>query len=624
MQAIPPGSYPNDKVANSIAAPGLPHPAAENTAPLHDPAQVQNMHTPGENPASAARALVALQAGLTRLINESDLDGLQAYLTYETGQLLGGEACVLVLVADPAGLPGATSLPTPLQPDGAGLDPGRSWLMSKTILDLRASPNQSAPQPYTNRVSSTTHFSSLQGPGLVKECLRTGKPVWSNNLPADARYDPHSDNPNNSGKQPTPQAMLCAPLLVNGLPLGVIQVINRRGNLFDDSSADLLSLAAVLAANAIQSVRLVQELKVASADLEASRWELLGSRNTLKALFDSLPFSLYIIDTQYRLAAVNKNRAQRAGQPTQALVGQLCYQALFERTTPCPECRVRETLVNGRPFHRSERRTAGQEDTIDWEIQAYPILDEEDQPLQAILLEQDNTERRDLEAILTQSEKLAAVGQLAAGVAHEINNPLTAIIANAQLLRRGLPSNSDLQESVDLIARAGGRAAQVVRNLLDFARKEEYRLGLTDLNETIERALELVQHELLEHGVRLQFDADPNLPLILASPDHLQSVWLNLLLNAIDSMDKTPAEIRIATRRVGSEIQVSVTDNGKGITPERLRRVFEPFYTTKAAGRGTGLGLSVSHRIVKQHNGSIRVESQVGMGSTFTVLLPAN
>ena len=282
---------------------------------------------------------------------------------------------------------------------------------------------------------------------------------------------------------------------------------------------------------------------------------------------------------------------------------------------------MRQTLETGQTTQRNERRYVG-DDVFEWEINTYPIRDDNDRIIQAVLIEQDVTERRRLEAILTQSEKLAAIGQLAAGVAHEINNPLTAIIANAQILHRELPPNSDLQESVDLIARAGARATQVVRNLLDFARKEEYHLGVTDPNETIERALELVQHEILSRGVHLEFDPDPNLPPILASQDHLQSVWLNLLLNAIDSLDKTPAEIHIATLRVGNEIHVKVADNGKGIPSDRLTRIFEPFYTTKAAGRGTGLGLSVSHRIIRQHGGRIGVESQVGVGSTFTIVFP--
>jgi two-component system NtrC family sensor kinase len=223
--------------------------------------------------------------------------------------------------------------------------------------------------------------------------------------------------------------------------------------------------------------------------------------------------------------------------------------------------------------------------------------------------------------MMTQSEKLAAVGQLAAGVAHEINNPLTAILANAQMLQRRLPAEDDLQESVDLITRAGERASQVVRNLLDFARKEEYRLVLTDVNETIQRAIELVQHELVKRSIRLVFEPDPALPRLMASRDHLSGVWLNLLLNAVDAIDKD-GTIVVGTRLSTEKLFVTIADNGSGIAPERINRIFEPFYTTKAPGRGTGLGLSVCHRVIRQHGGAIQVNSQEGVGTEFTIELP--
>jgi two-component system NtrC family sensor kinase len=511
----------------------------------------------------------------------SDFEGLQAHMIQGACRILDGEASALVL-----------------------LDEAHDeWMIRKSL-------GGDAEWVY--------QVNPKQGKGLVKECLRSGQILRVNDVAADPRFDPSSDGL--SGLQA--HSLLCAPLLVNGRVQGAIQVLNKRPGDFDDFDQDLLSMIAILAANAMHGTQIIQQLKVANADLEANRWELLGSRNTLRALFDNLPAGLYIIDPQYQLIVVNKGRAQRAGQLPQALVGQPCYQALFNRSDPCIDCRVLETLQTGQTTQRNERRWATGEEPSEWEISSYPILDEKEGVMQAILLEQDITDQQRLESILAQSEKLAAVGQLAAGVAHEINNPLTAIIANAQILHRELPPDHDLQESVDLIARAGARATQVVRNLLDFARKEDYSLGLTDLNETLDRSLELVQHELLARGVRLEFTPDPNLPPILASQDHMQSVWLNLLLNAIDALDKSPAEIKIATRREGNEIQVSVADNGKGIPPERLTRIFEPFYTTKAPGRGTGLGLSVSHRIVKQHGGHIRVESQMGVGSTFTVILP--
>jgi two-component system NtrC family sensor kinase len=518
---------------------------------------------------------------LSRSGLEASSDELQTRLVQGVSQVLDCEASALVLLDEPQ----------------------NGWIVCKS-LDAQAN--------WIYKVSPR------EGEGLVKECLRTGQVILVQDLSADPRFEPVFDG---LGAERS-SCLLCAPMIAENKVLGAIKALNKRSGRFDDDDQALLESIAIQAANSIHNTRLIQQLKVTAADLEASRWELLNSRNTLRALFDHLPAGLYIIDAQYKLLTINKSRALRSGQPPKLLVGRPCHQALFNRSEPCPECRVQETLRTGRDTQRSERRYTSGDESYEWEINAYPVLDEDGQATQVILFEQDISERRRLESILTQSEKLAAIGQLAAGVAHEINNPLTAIIANAQILHRELPANSDLQESVDLIARAGARATQVVRNLLDFARKEEYHLGLTNLNETLEKALELIQHEILARGVRMELNLDPNLPPILASQDHLQSVWLNLLLNAIDSLDKSPSEIKIASRRAAHEIYISVTDNGKGIPPDRLTRIFEPFYTTKAAGRGTGLGLSVSHRIVKQHGGRIGVESQLGAGSTFTVVLP--
>lgn len=418
------------------------------------------------------------------------------------------------------------------------------------------------------------------------------------------------------------RSALCAPLIVRGKILGAIQVFNKRGGAFNTSDQELLALVAGLSAHALHGTRLIQQLKVANADLEASRWELLRSRNTLRALFDSMPAALYIVDRHYKLMAINLSCAHRTGLPPNKLVGRQCYEALYQRSEPCPSCRMGETLITGQSTTRNERRWGDEEDPTEWEISTYPIFDETEQVAQVILLEQDVTEKRRLEGIIAQSEKLAAVGQLAAGVAHEINNPLTAIIANAQILQRELPLDDEIQESVDLIAQAGARASQVVRNLLDLARKEQYNLADTDVNETIQRALNLVQHELVSRSIELTFEPASDLPLVKASHDHLQGVWLNLLLNAMDAMDGAPGRIKVTTRRTGNEIRASVADSGKGMPPERISRIFEPFYTTKAPGRGTGLGLSVVHRTVKQHGGHILVDSTLGTGTEFTVVLP--
>ena len=333
---------------------------------------------------------------------------------------------------------------------------------------------------------------------------------------------------------------------------------------------------------------------------------------------------MYIIDQQYQLVTINSTMARRFGQDGGGLSCQLCYEALYQRSEPCENCLASETLTRGKGTLRTASRLINQqgESFIIWEIRSYPIIDTSGQVIQAILLEEDITDRRELEAVVAQAGKLAALGQLAAGVAHEINNPLTAIIANAQILQRELSPGDERLESVELISMAGARAAQVVRNLLDFARKEQVQRVWTDVNDTLRASLALVQHELVSRAISLQFSPGEQVPLILAAPDSLQGVWLNLLLNAVESIDRTPGLIRVSSQRVGDEVQVIIDDNGRGIPPERLERIFEPFFTTKGPGRGTGLGLSVCNRVVEQHNGRIVVESQVGLGTEFKVILP--
>jgi two-component system NtrC family sensor kinase len=446
-------------------------------------------------------------------------------------------------------------------------------------------------------------------PAWLRACMSHGEAVYMDAEPAAG------------GLLAGTSGALCAPLVVQGQPFGGIAIQEKNPGQFGALDRERLEMFASLTAQAIYGYQLTKNLKIANNSLNASHWELLRSRNTLRAIFDNIPAAFYIIDRQYRLIAVNRSRANRAGKLPPELVGKRCYQALFERQAPCPGCRAMEIFEAGRSTTRSERREGGMDESTEWEISTYPILDEDENIVQVILVEQDVTDRRRLETMMIQSEKLAAVGQLAAGVAHEINNPLTAILANAQLLQRRLPADDEWQESVDLIARAGERASLVVGNLLDFARKEEYRLVLTDVSETIQRAIELVQHELSKRSIRLVFEPDPAMPRLMASGDHLSGVWLNLLLNAVDAIDHD-GTIRVNARQVAEKLVVTIADDGEGIAPERINRIFEPFYTTKAPGRGTGLGLSVCHRVVRQHGGSIQVSSQPGVGTEFTVDLP--
>lgn len=419
------------------------------------------------------------------------------------------------------------------------------------------------------------------------------------------------------------QSLIVIPLAADSHILGALTLINTLYSLTDNNRKDLLLAMTAALTNAMVNLNLFQQLKISNENLEVSRMELLNSRNTLRTLFDSIPASMYIIDQKYNLLAINMSRANRANQPPNKLVGGICYEKLFGLSEPCSGCRILETYNTQRTTSRIHRQWMDDERFIEWEINTYPIQNEEDVPMQAILIEQDITDKRNLESNLIQSEKLAAVGQLAAGVAHEINNPLAAIIANAQLMLREVPEeNKDLRDSLKLIEVAGSRASQVVKNLLGFARKEQYDFERIDLNETIHNALSLVQHEINSRSINIILDLNTHLPFATASKDHLQGVWVNLIMNAIDAFDKKPGEIFISTKFNDDKFLINVIDNGKGISPEKLTRIFEPFFTTKSAGRGTGLGLSVCHRIIKKHGGLISVESELDKGTKFSISLP--
>jgi two-component system NtrC family sensor kinase len=420
-------------------------------------------------------------------------------------------------------------------------------------------------------------------------------------------------------------SLILEPIQIFDQIIGTLALFNKNHGKFNIHDQGLIHFIGNAIAYTIYSSRLIQKLKVTNADLEVNHWQLLRSRNILRALFDSIPTSLYIIDRNYSLIAVNLYRANRLNIPPNALVGRRCFEALYQREDVCPDCRVIESFFGGINTNRDKREWLKEDDPIEWEISTYPIYDDTNQIVQAILLEQDVTEKRRLEVNLAQSEKLAAVGQLAAGLAHEINNPLTAIIANTQLLQRELVDDADNLELVDLINKAGVRATQVVRNLLDLARKEEYTFVAININSTIRKALDMLKHELVAHNINLLEDLDDKLSSVMASEDHLQSVWMNLISNAIDAVEENEnREIQITSAQQGNEVRITVSDNGKGIPQEKIGRIFEPFYTTKSPGHGTGLGLSLCHRMIKQHGGNINVDSQLGVGTIFSVTLPVS
>jgi two-component system, NtrC family, sensor kinase len=242
-------------------------------------------------------------------------------------------------------------------------------------------------------------------------------------------------------------------------------------------------------------------------------------------------------------------------------------------------------------------------------------------------------ELRLAEAEVARGEKLAAIGQLAAGIAHELNNPLTGVLTFTHLLRKKAPDGSEDAEDLDLVIRETKRCASIIRRLLDFAREKTPEKALVNLNGLIEETVRFVERSAALQHIEIALDLDPDVPPLLMDADLIKQVLMNIIVNAQQAIEEhgrivVQSCVRDGRRLPGTDpelplVEIAVTDNGCGIPKANLQRIFDPFFTSKEVGKGTGLGLSVSYGIVRSHGGEIEVESTEGEGTTFRIYLPA-
>ncbi len=453
------------------------------------------------------------------------------------------------------------------------------------------------------------------GHGIVGKTFHDQKPVYLNHPTADPRFEPEHDAPQDYDVK----SMIVTPLLVRGRPVGVLSAYNKFDSPFSEVDVDLFASLGSSISEAVENAWLFNRIRLRQR-------ELLESRNTLQALIDGIPHPIYTINDDWCLVAINKSKTDDQHATQDALVGQVCYRAFYDREEPCEHCLVAVTLQDQQAQNWTVRWIGADHLPREWEVDAYPIPGSQASSARVVVVWQDRTDERRLENSLMQAGKLAAIGQLAAGVAHEINNPLTVVNANAQMLQMVMLPEDENFEAVELISKAGIRATKVVRGLLDFARQEHYSFAPGDVDASVDTALDLVSYQLHSAGIEIIRRQNDQLPPVVASWEHMKSVWLNLILNARDALQDQPGNrrIEIVTRmgETADQIQVLFHDNGKGISTAESVHIFEPFYTTKEPGKGTGLGLATCHRIIEQHSGEINVVSLPNEGTTFIVRLP--
>jgi hypothetical protein len=253
-----------------------------------------------------------------------------------------------------------------------------------------------------------------------------------------------------------------------------------------------------------------------------------------------------------------------------------------------------------------------------------PLVSKDQEQIGRLIIFDDVTDRAELEQRLVQADKLSSIGLLAAGVAHEVNTPLAVISTYAQMLAKQMAEDSPQKTVIlDKIAKQTFRASEIVNSLLNFSRTSSTSFGDVSLNKVVQETLSLLEHQLQKSGVQIKTDLDASLPPIHGNTGKLQQVFLNLFLNARDAMSGG-GTLEVRTWRDGGAVKVDVADSGHGIAPEHLRRIYDPFFTTKGQHKGTGLGLSVTYGIIQEHGGSIEVTNRPDGGARFHLELPVS
>jgi PAS domain S-box-containing protein len=335
--------------------------------------------------------------------------------------------------------------------------------------------------------------------------------------------------------------------------------------------------------------------------------------------FDSISDAISIHDKDFRILRVNKAFADMFHMKPSQIIGRHCYE-LHKENKLISDCPHRRTLATRKPaaaeFYESHIERHLRESTS-------PLFNDKGEVVGTVHITRDITEQKQQNERLMMADRLASLGELAAGTAHELNNPLTSVIGFSQLLmEKDIPDG--VREDVKLINNEAQRAAGVTKNLLTFARKHAPVKQLTQINNVIEDVLKLRIYEQKVNGIKVEKQLAHDLPEIMIDYFQMQQVFLNIIINAEYFMTEAHngGTLTITTKKQNDTMRISFADDGPGIPEENLKRIFDPFFTTKEPSKGTGLGLSICHGIVTEHGGQIYVKSQLGKGATFIVELP--
>jgi len=416
-------------------------------------------------------------------------------------------------------------------------------------------------------------------------------------------------------------------LLTGHRVLGAL-VLRRSESLTADERVFFYVVADMLAT----PLRAAEYARRLESEVVERTMEIEEQRRFTAKIIDSLPVGLYVIDREYRIQAWNRKRETgMQGVSREEAIGRTIFEILHRQPADVLRGEFEDVFRTGR-MQQFQIESSASGELRTYRITKIPMRLDDTDVSHVITIGEDITEWREAQEGFAQAEKLAAIGTLAAGVMHEINNPLATIGASAEALallvtEEGMASTrlaSALPESLQLIEHEVHRCKGIVEGVLDFSRPKKSVRVLLDINSVLEKTLFLLKHHSRFKKLTVKLETQTSLPFVSASEEQLVQVVMALLINAMDAMNER-GTIVLRTRADASRNSVfaEVVDHGEGIRATELSKIFEPFYTTKPPGRGTGLGLSICYSLVAENSGRIEVESVVGKGSIFRIVLPA-
>jgi two-component system NtrC family sensor kinase len=454
-----------------------------------------------------------------------------------------------------------------------------------------------------------THLSSIsssQELNLARWILITGRSFLSNNVSADPLFATNVA----PDSVAWPRSLIAVPLQRGREPFGLICLMDRKDGFFSETDLLLLESIADKSETGIENARLYHAME--------------QSELRYRTLFRGASDGIFLIDPESGdILDVNPQAERLTGHAGQELIGLSATDLSPSQHPDLFQIALRQ--INGveetAPEETKILRKDGQ--TISVEAKARRI--ELDEKTVYLVNARDISRRKELEKQLLQAEKLSALGQLVSGVAHELNNPLTSITGYAQLTLEVI-QDPQARSDLERILEEAERSARIVKNLLTFARQHRPEKRLVNVNQVIESVLNLQVYQLRVDNIVVTTDLDENVPPILLDSYQIQQVLFNIIANAHHAManHRGSGHLHVASQfaRNGAVLWIIIRDDGPGIPPEIVDRIFDPFFTTKDVGEGTGLGLSICFGIMKEHDGDIWVESEVGQGTTFFVELP--